>query len=120
MPLARPRRALRSLAALALVGSALLAGCGGDVTETDGGTKHTAHHQETPRSPLTGLPVMGKVPVHPVIAVKIDNSSSSAPQVGLGSAEMVTEELVEGGITRLAAFFYTGIPDTVGPVRSMR
>jgi hypothetical protein len=33
---------------------------------------------------------------------------------------MVTEELVEGGITRLAVFFHDAIPDTVGPVRSMR
>ena len=48
--------------------------------------------------PLTGLVVKGKVPNHPVLAVKIDNSSNSAPQVGLGSADMVAEELVEGGL----------------------
>ena len=33
---------------------------------------------------------------------------------------MVVEELVEGGLTRLAVFFYQDIPDRVGPVRSMR
>ena len=55
-----------------------------------------------------------------MLAVKIDNSSSSAPQIGLGSADLVAEELVEGGITRLAAFFYTDVPGNVGPVRSMR
>jgi hypothetical protein len=71
-------------------------------------------------SPLTGLPIKGDGPRHPVLAVKIDNSSSSAPQVGLGSADMVVEELVEGGMTRLAAFFYTDVPPAVGPVRSMR
>jgi hypothetical protein len=50
----------------------------------------------------------------------MDNTESSAPQVGLGSADMVVEELVEGGLTRLAAFYYSDIPDRVGPVRSMR
>jgi hypothetical protein len=107
---------------LAIVGCTLLGGCGGDdVTESDdSGAKHAASGHETPLSPLTGLPMMGKLPPHPVVAVKIDNSSSSAPQVGLGAADMVTEELVEGGITRLAVFYYDTIPDSVGPVRSMR
>ena len=55
-----------------------------------------------------------------MLAVKIDNSSSSAPQVGLGDAGMVVEELVEGGMTRLAVFYYNDVPSEVGPVRSMR
>ena len=33
---------------------------------------------------------------------------------------MVVEELVEGGMTRLAAFYYSKLPGNVGPVRSMR
>jgi signal transduction histidine kinase len=33
---------------------------------------------------------------------------------------MVVEELVEGGMTRLAVFFYQKVPKLVGPVRSMR
>ena len=33
---------------------------------------------------------------------------------------MVVEELVEGGLTRLAVFYYSDTPDKVGPVRSMR
>ena len=40
--------------------------------------------------------------------------------MGLGSADMVVEELVEGGMTRLAAFYYSEIPGDVGPARSMR
>jgi len=73
--------------------------------------------------PLTGLPVTGTQSAdkdHPVVVVKMDNTSSSAPQVGLGAADLVVEELVEGGLTRLAAFFYEKIPGVVGPVRSMR
>jgi hypothetical protein len=56
--------------------------------------------------PLTGL----KVPQHkssalrhPVLVAKMDNTPSSQPQVGLSKADLVVEELVEGGLTRLAA-----------------
>ncbi|MGI8701347.1 MAG: DUF3048 domain-containing protein [Nocardioidaceae bacterium] len=72
------------------------------------------------RWPLTGEPRTGKLPDHPVYVVKVDNTSSAAPQLGLDGADMVVQELVEGGITRLAVFYYSSIPDRVGPVRSMR
>jgi Protein of unknown function (DUF3048) N-terminal domain/Protein of unknown function (DUF3048) C-terminal domain len=120
MPSARPRSRVPSvLTALVAATSLLLAGCSGGEEEKEAARK-AAEREQVTRSPLTGLPVEGKVPGHPVVAVKIDNSSSSAPQVGLGSADMVAEELVEGGMTRLAAFFYTDVPGNVGPVRSMR
>jgi hypothetical protein len=67
--------------------------------------------------PLTGLP--GSVPNHRAVIVKIDNSSKARPQSGLNAADIVFEEQVEGGITRLAAVFHTNTP-TVGPVRSGR
>ena len=70
--------------------------------------------------PLTGEPVTGATPDRPVLVTKIDNSPSSQPQLGLKKADLVTEELVEGGMTRLAVFFYQHLPDVVGPVRSMR
>ncbi len=70
-------------------------------------------------NPLTGLE-LDEQPERPVLTVKMDNSAASAPQVGLSSADLVTEELVEGGITRLAVSYYSEIPDNVGPVRSMR
>ncbi len=114
----RPRRAPSVLVALATVACLLLASCSDD--EKDAAAKKAAEREQVTRSPLTGLPVEGKVPTHPVLAVKVDNSSNSAPQVGLGSADLVAEELVEGGITRLAAFYYTDVPGNVGPVRSMR
>jgi hypothetical protein len=73
--------------------------------------------------PLTGLPVTGDDQAaqrHPVLVTKIDNTTSASPQVGLGSADMVVEELVEGGLTRLAVFHYSQLPTVAGPVRSMR
>jgi Protein of unknown function (DUF3048) N-terminal domain/Protein of unknown function (DUF3048) C-terminal domain len=107
------------LGVLALSLSLAVAGCGGD-DEGGGGEDGGEPVVEAPAlSPLTGLPVVGE-PGHPVLAVKIDNSSSSAPQLGLGGAGMVVEELVEGGMTRLAVFYYNDVPEDVGPVRSMR
>ena len=57
---------------------------------------------------------------HPILVTKVDNTSSAAPQIGLKQADLVVEELVEGGTTHLAVFYYSQLPDTVGPVRSMR
>lgn len=116
----------RSLVALALVGSLALTSCGGDETPAD----QPADGPESQNIadgftlsgqwPLTGLPAEGEAPPHPVMVVKIDNTSSSNPQVGLSKADLVTEELVEGGATRLAVFYYSQVPAKVGPVRSMR
>ena len=72
------------------------------------------------RWPLTGAPARGKAPRRPVLVVKVDNTSSSFPQVGLGAADLVVEQVVEGGQTRLAAFYYQRVPAVVGPVRSLR
>jgi hypothetical protein len=122
---AAPRRLrLPALIALALVASLVIAGCGGSKAKsgsdrpssqpTQGGTKLAAVW------PLTGLPAPDQSPNHPVMIVKIDNTFASDPQIGLGSADMVVEELVEGGITRLAAMFYSKLPAKAGPVRSAR
>ena len=123
----RSRRRLSALVVLAAVASLALAGCGGKDTEkkteaddrptsqpTQGGTQLAAVW------PLTGLPAPETTPDHPVIIVKIDNTAASSPQAGLGKADMVVEELVEGGITRLAAMFYSELPTKAGPVRSAR
>lgn len=108
---------------LALVLSLALSACGGggdakkkqpDSQPVQGGSKLAALW------PLTGEPVTGRTPSYPVLVTKIDNTAKSEPQLGLNKADLVTEELVEGGMTRLAAFFYQHLPGVVGPVRSMR
>lgn len=71
-------------------------------------------------SPLTGRPLTKGKPDNPVFVVKIENTSAGAPQYGLDKADLVLEELVEGGLTRLAAFFYSSLPTKVGHVRSLR
>lgn len=127
-PGVRPRGAAsgsaRLVAALtAVVLSLTLSACGGgdeegerkpDSQPVEGGTELAALW------PLTGEPVNGSTPDHPVLVTKIDNTGSSRPQVGLSKADLVTEALVEGGRTRLAVFFYRKLPKVAGPVRSMR
>ena len=56
----------------------------------------------------------------PILAVKIDDTSSARPQIGLEDADVVYIEQVEGGLTRLAAIFSTSIPHNIGPIRSAR
>lgn len=56
----------------------------------------------------------------PAVAVKIENSAQSRPQTGLEAADVVWEEMVEGGITRFNAVYHSAIPETVGPIRSVR
>ncbi|MGW2015181.1 DUF3048 domain-containing protein [Streptomyces sp. NPDC001927] len=67
-------------------------------------------------SPFTGLPARPA----PVLAVKIDNVPPARPHTGLGAAELVYVEQVEGGQTRLLAVYSGDLPDRIGPVRSAR
>ncbi|WP_116100913.1 DUF3048 domain-containing protein [Amycolatopsis thermalba] len=91
------RRLIRCLAGLASAG--LLAGC-----STAG-----------PSSPMAPA-----APAGPVLVVKIDNVAPARPATGLGSADLVAAEPVEGGLSRLAAVFTTRRPPVIGPVRSAR
>ncbi len=56
----------------------------------------------------------------PVLVVKIDDTVSAHPQIGLEDADVIYIEQVEGGTTRLAAIFSSRIPTRIGPVRSAR
>lgn len=120
---------LRSaLPASLVVLSLVLAGCGGEdepgeKPESDESPSQTQAPEEPATWPLTGVEAKAGESVeldHPVLVAKIDNSSNSSPQVGLGKADLVVEELVEGGTTRLAAFYYSRLPKDIGPIRSMR
>jgi hypothetical protein len=70
--------------------------------------------------PLTALPAEPDDPIdRPALAVKISNSSTARPQVGLNHADLVFEERVEG-ITRFIAVFHSTSAAPVGPIRSAR
>jgi len=64
--------------------------------------------------------VQGEDARRPALAVKIDNVTRAHPQSGVNQADVVYEELVEGGVTRLVAVFQSTSATTVGPVRSAR
>lgn len=69
--------------------------------------------------PLTGMPT-DEVVARPAVGVKIENSTAARPQIGLEFADMVWEEVVEGGISRFIAVYNSDIPDVVAPIRSAR
>ncbi|MDF9714719.1 DUF3048 domain-containing protein [Nocardioides sp. ChNu-153] len=118
---ARARRTIGGVGALALaLAVAACSGDAGDVAAQGDDPAPAAAPEPPPTWPFTGLPADPSATTGPAFVVKIDNTAASAPQRGLGSADLVVEELVEGGTTRLAAFFHTELPDEVGPVRSMR
>lgn len=73
------------------------------------------------RWPLTGVKTgTKKVPARPAVSVKIENSAASRPHTGLHRADIVWEQVVEGGISRFVATYHSDLPREVGPVRSVR
>jgi hypothetical protein len=122
-------RALAPLAALA-VSAIALAGCGtngstaapaaASTTSPSTASTHAAA-KSVPTCPLTGVkPRKGQSIKRVPLAVKIDNVSDAMPQAGVNSADVVFEELVEGGLTRLMAVFGCSSVASVGPIRSAR
>ncbi|GAA0536030.1 DUF3048 domain-containing protein [Saccharopolyspora thermophila] len=74
-----------------------------------------------PRTSPTPEPPPEPPPGPPVLAVKIDNVAKARPPVGIGAAELVVVEPVEGGYSRLLTIFGgDDLPPLIGPVRSAR
>jgi Protein of unknown function (DUF3048) N-terminal domain/Protein of unknown function (DUF3048) C-terminal domain len=92
-----------------------------DTTTTTTPTTTTTivrHHRV---AALTGLPDPTAVTKRrSALTIKMDNTPQAHPQYGVNRADVVYEEIVEGGITRLAAIFNSNLPTVVGPVRSVR
>lgn len=105
---------------VALIAAAMLAlgSCSGGEEKT--GPRLGESHEIDLINPLTGLVMDGAVPENPVFVVKIDNTAPSAPQTSIDRADMVVEQTVEGGVTRLAVFYWTDLPTSLGHVRSTR
>jgi hypothetical protein len=110
------------VAALALFVSA----CGGGDSKAATPEKTTTTVVPTttvavPTAPLTGLPdPSGASHTRPVLSVKVENTEAARPQAGIEQADVLYEEVVEGGITRFIAMFNSTVPGVVGPVRSVR
>lgn len=114
------RRSTRVLGALAAVAAlALTTACGPAAAEPAAAESSTPAPPPTYPWPLTGVETTD-IASRPALAVKIENSVESRPQTGLNQADMVWEEVVEGGITRFVAVFHSQLPPEIGPIRSVR
>jgi hypothetical protein len=71
-------------------------------------------------APLTGMPFGEENLNRPSLAAKVDNHPAARPQLALDRADIVFEELVEGGLTRYVAIWHSDVPQEIGPVRSVR
>jgi len=74
-----------------------------------------------PYSALTGLPTDNDLSARRPFAFMLNNLKIALPQAGIGSADLIYEAVVEGGITRIMAV-YEDVPDIaeIGSVRSSR
>ncbi|HYN98635.1 MAG TPA: DUF3048 domain-containing protein, partial [Actinomycetota bacterium] len=119
-----PRRVLALLLMLTLFAGA----CSDDPEPRETQAAEEVESPEPPppppepiRCPLTGVELPGGVDINrPAMAVKIDNHPRARPQTGLETADIVYEELVEGGLTRFLAIYHCGDAADLGPTRSAR
>jgi hypothetical protein len=114
---------VRRLTALVLV--PVLIGAAASLAGADSTTTSEVTTTTAPRvtyvAPLTGQADPTRVTKRrSALTIKIDNTPEAHPQSGLQDADIVYEEIVEGGITRLAAIFNSHLPTVVGPIRSVR
>jgi hypothetical protein len=121
--------ARRSGVALLAVAVCVLAACTQGVdTDAPSPTSPTGEAgEDTPAevilgdtAPLTGLPFGDENLNRPSLAAKVDNHPAARPQIALDRADIVFEELVEGGLTRYVAIWHSDLPPEIGPVRSVR
>ena len=117
--MSRATRRYRS--ALALAAAALLlvpAAC------TDDAPGSAAEENSRPRPEPECLAhesiPAGADAAQPAIAIKVENDPAARPLSGLEDADVVFEEVVEGGITRFMAIYHCSSSKVVGPVRSAR
>ena len=97
-----------------------------------GGVFFVLSGQDAPDIPFVGAdepatcPLTGKEPRNeafidrPAVAVKVENAPIAYPLSGLEDADIVYEELVEGGVTRFMAIYHCTDTRQAGPIRSAR
>jgi len=110
-----------------VVGGVLLFRSGDEGTQTTTSVPDTSTSTTTttrvpnPTAPLTGLEASSpEVAGRCAVTVKIGNMADAHPQYQVSDADVVYEQVVDGGITRLAAVYQSKSPNHVGSVRSVR
>ena len=118
LPMGAKRRPRAAAFALLVAVLATGAACSSD---RDEGAPVGPPTTAPPNYPLTGLPATNPANVRrPALNIKIDNVPAARPQAGVDAADVVYEEIVEGGLTRLMAVYQSTDSDDIGPVRSVR
>ena len=134
-----PNKLSRSVALLALAAllPLSLTACSSDADQTDPTSDNSAsggsseQNQDTEpepepvyvQAPLSGVSFLEDSNPYldgPALSVKIDNFPPARPQTAIGSADIVYVQRVESGITRFVAIWHSQIPETFGPLRSIR
>lgn len=121
--MAATSRRVRLPAVLAVCVALLGSGCSNDEAAPPPATAPASTPTPTPdpECSLTGEnPKRPALVDRPAVAVKVENHPVAYPLSGLEDAEIVFEELVEGGITRFMAIYHCTDSAKVGPVRSSR
>ena len=112
------RRFKAGLVCMAVL-SLALSGCGSDPVEEKSKAKPKPPVEVF--WPLTGVKASSSDNVSsPALSVKIENVADARPHVGLDKADIVWEQMVEGGLTRLNVVYHSNFPELVGPMRSVR
>ena len=125
-----PPRTAVALVVLSLTAGALF-GCAPEPEATPTPAATTAPPTPPPPPTATPTPTTGASPLRgttvpladitgPALAAKIDNHWAARPQWGLERTDIVYEELVEGGLTRYVAVWFSDVPKEIGPLRSIR
>lgn len=109
---------IKTLCLLLLV--VLFAACSNDTSGTGDGDEGVPDEAAAPTlCPLTGVETTTDIS-RPALAIKVDNAPPARPQAGVEGADLVYEELGEGGLTRFLSIFHCNDSENVGPVRSAR
>lgn len=121
-PATRLRTGTRTLLVLACVLAVVIGACSSDAKQAKTPAKQDSTTAPAPPvAPLTGLPdPSGASQTRHALTVKVLNNPEQRPQAGLGAADVVYEEVVEGLITRFAAIYQSNNANPVGPIRSVR
>ncbi|MDY6794520.1 MAG: DUF3048 domain-containing protein [Actinomycetota bacterium] len=101
--------------------AASLAGCTATKAAEDGVSEPLPEPEKPPVNPLTGEEVASwDLITRRPLAVKVENDPKARPQSGIVDADLVYEELVEGGVTRFICIFLSKDAQVIGPNRSAR
>lgn len=111
-----------TFAVVAISLAIVLTGCskGSNNADKSPGVSASPTKPALPIWPMTGIASKSASKTKPVLVIKVENDPGVRPQSGLDSADIVFEELVEGGITRFCTIFQSKLPTEIGPIRSVR